>query len=223
MKTKVFLVRHGETEWNRLGKFQGCVDIDLAKEGMVQAQYISKRFNGDFDTIYSSPLKRAVETAETIAAVKGIKPIIVDDIREINFGEWEGLTLKEISSNFPNEFAKWRNDKIEAPMLGGDLSLKNASLRATEAIKEIVKKNKGKKLIIVAHGGIIKAGLIGLLDWDMTMYHKIILGNTAICEIDFNDSLEPVIVTLNDTSHLPKSSTTIDPMFNALKGCEAKI
>ena len=138
MKTKVFLVRHGETEWNRLGKYQGCMDIDLAAEGIVQAQYISKRFNGDFDYIYTSPLRRAVDTAEIIAAVKGIKPIIEDDIREINFGEWEGLTIKEISNNFPKEFLKWRSDKLEAPMCGGDLSLKNASTRASKAIKKII-------------------------------------------------------------------------------------
>lgn len=205
MKTKVFLVRHGETEWNRLGKFQGCKDINLSKEGIVQASYLSKKFNNNFDFIYTSPLKRALQTAEVISANKEIKPIIINELREINFGEWEGLTLKEISNNFPKEFNNWRNDKIEAPMCGGDLSLKNASRRAKNAITEIVDKHKEKKILIVAHGGIIKAGLIGLFEWDMTMYHKINLGNTAICEINFDLSLNPTIVKINDTSHLPNN------------------
>lgn len=204
MKTKVFLARHGETEWNRMGRFQGCRDIDLSEEGIVQAQYLSKRLNNNFDYIYTSPLKRAVQTAEIIAAGKQIKPTIVNELREINFGEWEGLTLKEVSSNFPKEFKYWRNDKVEAPICGGDLSIKNASKRAKNAVVEIAAKHKGSKILIVAHGGIIKAGLIGIFDWDMTMYHKIILGNTAICEIDFDPDLNPTIVKINDTSHLPE-------------------
>lgn len=203
MSTKVFLVRHGETEWNRLGKFQGCQDIDLSTEGIVQAKYLTKRLDTNFDYIYTSPLKRAVQTADIIAASKKIEPMIASELREINFGDWEGLTLKDISSQFQAEFNIWRNDKLEGPMCGGDLSIKNASTRSKNAIKEIATKHKGKSILIVAHGGIIKAGLIGLFDWNMTMYHKIKLGNTSICEIDFDFDLNPTIVTINDTSHLP--------------------
>lgn len=205
MNTKVFLVRHGETEWNRLGKFQGCQDIDLSREGIVQAEYLSKRFNTNFDYIYTSPLKRAVQTATIIASNKEIEPMIISELREINFGEWEGLTLKEISSQFPKEFSEWKNDKVEGPMCGGDLSIKKASLRAKNAIEEIAIKNKEKRILIVAHGGIIKSGLIGLFNWDMTMYHKMKLGNTSVCELDFDIGLNPNIVTINDTSHLPKN------------------
>jgi len=205
MNTTVFLVRHGETEWNRLGKFQGCQDIDLSKEGIVQAEHLSKRLNDNFDYIYTSPLKRAMQTAYIIAANKKIEPMVINELREINFGEWEGLSLEEISYKFPREFNKWRNDKLEAPMCGGDLSIEKASTRAKNAIKEIVSKHKEKNILIVAHGGIIKAGLIGLFDWNMTMYHKIKLGNTAICKIDFDFDLNPTIVTINDTSHLPNN------------------
>jgi probable phosphoglycerate mutase len=140
-----------------------------------------------------------------MATDKKIKPIVINELREINFGEWEGLTLKEISNNFPKEFSDWRNDKVEAPICGWDLSLKNASKRAKTAITEIVDKHKEKKTLIVAHGGIIKAGLIGLFEWDMTMYHKINLGNTAICEIDFDYDLNPTIIKINDTSYLPNN------------------
>lgn len=202
MKTKVYLVRHGETEWNKLGKFQGCIDTNLSKEGIVQAECVSKKFNGNFDYIYTSPLKRAFHTAEIICGNKEIKPVAVQELREINFGEWEGLTIKEIMNSFADEFYKWRNDEVEAPMCGGDLSLKKASTRAKTAIKEIVNKHKGDSIIIVAHGGIIKAALVGLLGWNMTMYHKVTIGNTSICEIDFDNDLNPIIIKLNDTSHL---------------------
>ena len=78
MKTKVFLVRHGETEWNKLGKFQGCQDMALSHEGIVQAQYLSKKFSDNFDYIYTSSLKKALQTAEVIANNKKIKPTIIN-------------------------------------------------------------------------------------------------------------------------------------------------
>lgn len=202
MKTKVFLVRHGETEWNKLGKFQGSVDINLSEEGVKQAEYVSKRFNGDFDCVYTSPQKRAFHTAEIICEHTRIKPVIAHEMREINYGKWEGLTVKEILKDYPNEFDIWRNDEVEAPICGGDLSMKKASVRARNAIREIVSNHKGQKIIIVAHGGIIRAALVGLFNWSMTMYHKIAIGNTSICELNFDDDLNPIIIKVNDTNHL---------------------
>lgn len=202
MKTRLFLVRHGETEWNKLGKFQGTIDIDLSEQGIAQAHCVSKRFNGNFDHIYSSPLKRAYETAEIICEGKGIKPLLANDLREISFGEWEGMTIKDILDVYPSEFDRWINDEVEAPLCGGDLSLRKASIRAKNAIREIVNKHKGDSIIVVAHGGIIKAALVGIFSWNMTMYHKMVIGNTSVTEIDFDDNLSPVIVKLNDTSHI---------------------
>lgn len=205
MSTTLILIRHGETEWNALGKFQGCQDISLSKEGIIQAQYLLNRFGSNFDYIYTSPLKRAIQTAEIISENKKIKPIIELELREIDFGDWEGLTLKEIQNNYPEKFNQWKNDEVNAPICGGELSMKQASIRAKNALLRIAKKHKGNNIIIVAHGGIIKAGLIGLFNWDMTMYHKIILGNTAVCKISFDADLNPTIINLNDTSHLPNS------------------
>ncbi|MDS0527548.1 histidine phosphatase family protein [Clostridium sp. SHJSY1] len=205
MKTTLFLVRHGETKWNALGKFQGCTDIDLSDEGIIQANFLKERVENSFDFIYSSPLKRANDTANIICSNTEPKPVIEPAIREINFGEWEGLTLKEIVALYPENFKVWRTDELTAPICGGDLSIKMASIRAKEAILKIVEAHKGKRIMIVAHGGIIKAGLIGLFNWKMTMYHQIILGNTSICKLSFNDDLKPVIVSINDTSHLPNN------------------
>ena len=203
LNTTITLVRHGETKWNVLGKFQGCRDINLSDEGILQAQYLSKRFQNKFDHIYTSPLNRARQTAEIISKDSSSTSMVELDLREIDFGDWEGLTIKEIETNFPERFTQWRNDELDGPMCGGDLSIKKASIRAKKVILDIIKKHPGDNIIIVAHGGIIKAGLIGIFDWKMTMYHKIILGNTSICKIIFDDNLSPKIITLNDTSHLP--------------------
>lgn len=205
MATTLFLVRHGETEWNALGKFQGCIDIELSEEGIFQANLLKEKVQNSFDYIYSSPLKRALDTANIICSNKNIKPKVEPNLREINFGEWEGLTSKEIEELYPENFIKWKNDELTAPICGGDLSLKLASIRASKAILKIINNHKNKTIMIVCHGGIIKAGLIGLFNWNMTMYHQIILGNTSICKLTFDDDLIPTLVTLNDTSHLPKN------------------
>lgn len=203
MATTLLLVRHGETKWNALGKFQGCKDIELSDEGIFQANFLRTKLENSFDYIYTSPLKRALDTANVICSNMDIKPEIEPALREINFGDWEGLTIKEIKELYPDNFKLWRDDKIDSPLCGGDLSIRLASIRATEGILNLVHKHKNKTIIIVSHGGIIKAGLIGLFDWNMTMYHKISLGNTSICKLSFNDELYPRLVTLNDTSHLP--------------------
>lgn len=197
MKTKVFLVRHGKTEWNKLRKIQGSQDIGLSEEGVMQANYLSEKFNGNFDLIYTSPLKRAIETANIISKNTNLEPIVIDDLREINFGKWESLTFKEVECKFPEEFEKWRNDKIEGPLCGGDVSVKKAGRRFKNAIEPIVSKNAGKDIVFVAHGGIILAGLIAFFNWDMTMYHKISLENAAICELHFDSNLNPEIIKLN--------------------------
>lgn len=208
MKTTVLLIRHGETEWNLLGKFQGCTDIDLSKEGIKQAELLKDRLKGDFDYIYTSPLSRAFETAKIITQNTNKEVVIAPEIREINFGKWEGLTVREIKEKYPEIFTAWITNKKESNICGGDLSINNAVNRATKCIFDIATKHNGKKIAIVAHGGIIKAALIGLFDWNMTMYHKITLGNTCINTITFNDHLMPALIGLNDTNHLKSDAKT---------------
>lgn len=209
MSTIVTLIRHGETEWNKLGKFQGGTDIELSENGRKQAEKLKERIDGDFDYIYSSPLKRAYETACMVAEGTGKKVQPVHGLREIGFGEWEGLTVKEISEKYPEVFKEWRTDKKEGKFCGGDSSTLNASVRAKNAVMDIVKNHQGSRIIIVAHGGIIKAALIGLFGWDMDMYHKILQGNTCLNTIRFNDDLTPVIMGINDTVHLSETVTSV--------------
>ncbi|QHQ59463.1 histidine phosphatase family protein [Anaerocolumna sedimenticola] len=204
MTTEIYLVRHGETDWNKEGKFQGCTDINLSKEGTQQAHLLKEVFNNNFDYIYTSPLSRAVQTAEILCENhKEINPVIVPDLREINFGAWEGLTIKQIREQYPAEYQAWRTDEEYANLIGGDLTLRNASNRAKDAILKLADKHTGKKTVFVAHGGILKAALIGIFDWKMTMYHRFFLGNTSVTKISIGNSQVPILIKLNDTSHLP--------------------
>ena len=204
MYTTIVLIRHGETEWNTLGKFQGATDIPLSANGKLQANELKKRFStaSNWDFIYSSPLKRAFETAQIIASSKSVQPMVCEDISEICFGPWEGLTIKDIKEKYPTEYDLWRNDTVEGPICGGDLSIKNASIRAKRGILDIVNNHTGQNGLVVAHGGIIKAALIGLFNWDMTMYNKMFLKNTSVSVLKFDDKLKPILESFNDVSHL---------------------
>ena len=112
---KIFFVRHGKTEWNNLFRYQGVTDIPLCEEGREQARKTGLRFAGaEIDAVISSPLSRAYETAENIAAHHvGIKVERLNLLEEVNFGEWEGLTVKEIKERFGEELLyKWRSNQL---------------------------------------------------------------------------------------------------------------
>lgn len=208
MNTEIYLIRHGETLWNKLGKFQGSVDIELSEEGRKQAECLKRTLKGDFQAVYASPLIRAMETANTLCEGTGLKVVPCENMREINFGVFEGLTFAEIQNNYPKEFDRWRTEE-EGPFVGGDLSVRNASIRAASAIRSIATSHPGEKVLIVAHGGIIKAGLIGLFEWKMTMYHHFYIGNTAISKISFRDIDYPILESFNDFNHLKESATLV--------------
>lgn len=203
MKTEVYLVRHGETEWNIVGRYQGCTDTKLSENGLNQASLLSERFKHKFDYLYTSPLERAYQTAQIIGNASNIDPVISKALIEINFGVWEGLTMNEISKQYPTEYKHWRTDEETARLMSTEVSIKKVSIRAKNEIERLVKMHSGSRIFIVSHGGILKAALVGLFDWKMTMYHRLLLGNTSVSKIQFDHELNPTIITINDTSHLP--------------------
>lgn len=202
MQTTLLLIRHGQTPWNALGKIQGCTDIELENEGRLQAQLLAEKLSGNFSAVYTSPLKRAHETASILANSASLYPVDVPALREINFGLWEGLTFKEVQEKYPEAYSCFKSDEIQAPLCSGDGSILNCSKRAKACILDLVKVHPGETIVTVSHGGLIKSALIGLFGFKMTMYHQISLGNTCITTIRFTAHLTPILMGLNDTSHL---------------------
>lgn len=207
MSTTLLLVRHGETPWNALGKIQGCTNIDLEDTGKYQAQLLSKKLQGRFTAIYSSPLNRAFETAQILAVPNDLTVHKKEALREINFGLWEGLTFKEVAKAYPEAYAKWQSD--EAPLCGGDESLQNCALRARDCLLDLVHKHPNETIVAVSHGGLLKTALIGLFDLRMSMYHQMAFSNTCVTTIRFTDNLKPILISLNDTSHLTEEARCI--------------
>jgi probable phosphoglycerate mutase len=144
--TTLLLVRHGETDWNRDGIWQGWADPPLNDTGRAQAHALAEQLRSTpFDAVYSSDLRRAHETAEIVAAPHGV-PVVVDArLREIDIGSWSGLTRAEIESRFPNG---------ERP--DGETREQHAG-RVLAAVEEIARANLGRRILIVAHGGVMRA------------------------------------------------------------------
>ncbi|OEF97985.1 histidine phosphatase family protein [Desulfuribacillus alkaliarsenatis] len=180
---QLILVRHGETEWNRLGKYQGHSDIALNDKGREQARMVGSWMlnwqrgqQTEVLAIYTSDLARAIETGDVIRRMLGISNnnIFQDDrIRELSFGLWEGLTFTEVYENYREQFDCWYNDTQMVKIPGGE-SIADMTQRSLELLKNLATDNKiDGTIIVVTHGGTIKA-LLNHFDnrydlWDTTI------------------------------------------------------
>lgn len=202
---KLFLIRHGQTDWNRLGKYQGQADIPLSKEGMHQAALLKAHFPADaLDVIYSSDLQRAWRTATPLAE-KFSAPLYPEEaLRELHFGAWEGLTYQEIAEGWPKEVDNLFGapEKLQIPEGETFLALQQ---RAMAKIREIRAANEGKHVAVVAHGAITKAILTALLHIPLHYVWTLRQDNTAVNILRFDDDFLSVEL-LNGTAHLDQPS-----------------
>ena len=176
--TILYILRHGQTDWNSIGKLQGREDIDLNEFGRIQALQIAEYFAKEsFDVIVSSPLKRAYETAQIIALKTGIPDIhIFEDLTERCWGSASGLLPEERHSKFPNGVIP-DQEEFEA-----------MRMRGMNALVKIVQEFEGKKIIIVSHGGIINSMLYSFSQGDFGSF-KTRLANACINKIIISDSI----------------------------------
>lgn len=145
MTTTILLARHGETDWNRDGIWQGWADPALNETGRAQARALRDELRADpFDAVYSSDLRRARETAEIVAQPHGV-PVVADpNLREIDIGSWSGLTRVEIAERFP-----------DGARPDGETSEQHAA-RAVAAVERIAREHPGGRILVVSHGGTMR-------------------------------------------------------------------
>lgn len=204
--TRLYLVRHGETEWNRNSRTQGSTDTLLTPRGIWQAERVAERLEKENVTaLYSSDLKRAYYTAKAIGDRLQFVVKTSPDFREMNLGNWEGKTLEEIKQEFNEIFSAWRTKPHETVIPGGE-DLIRVQERALKGVSGLIKKHPGEKIVLVSHGITIKALVFGLLDIDLIYFRKIRMDNGSVSMIDFKNDGN-VLVTLNDTYHLKDEYT----------------
>jgi broad specificity phosphatase PhoE len=153
--TTILLARHGETDWNREGRFQGHADPPLNETGRAQAAELAAELKDvELAAIYSSPLRRALETARMVAAEHGLEPIPVDALREVDVGSWQGLTRAEIEAQFPEQFARWLD--YDQGWEDGE-SYEEMGRRVVAALLALAATHDGQRILVVTHGGPIRA------------------------------------------------------------------
>jgi broad specificity phosphatase PhoE len=163
--TRLVLVRHGETDWNAEGRYQGQSNVPLNANGLAQAEALARRLSGErFDAIYTSDLARATQTAEALAAVTGAPIFREPRLREIDQGEWEGMLLAEIEARYAEEFARRRLDPLGMHPPGGE-TVGQVRERVLDVVREIHKTYPSGTVAVVSHGlaiALVKVHLAGL-------------------------------------------------------------
>jgi len=199
--TLLYLIRHGETAWNAGGRFQGQRNTPLNDTGRAQADIAALALTGrHFDAIYTSYLARATETAAIIATPHDLTLIPDARLREASFGEWEGLSLAEVTARWPDTIAAWRADSLHTRPPGGE-TLEHVKERVAEFAAKIVRLHPAGSLCIVGHGGSLRALVALALDADPSVFRHLRLANGSISIITLGDGPSSLYL-LNDVCHL---------------------
>ena len=201
MGNTFYIVRHGQTDWNILGKTQGHGNSDLTPQGIEQAKELSEDIGKySIDYIFSSDLGRAMQTAQILGDKLNIEVQKTEALREMGFGVWEGLLIKEIQKDYSDIYATWRNEPLLVNIPEGE-TLKIIKERVDAFIKELNEKYDNKNIILVTHSITLRVMLLSFLESGMENIYRIKQDNTALNIVEFKD-YGPVIVKMNDTSHI---------------------
>jgi broad specificity phosphatase PhoE len=169
--TTILLARHGESDWNRSQRWQGFADRPLTDLGRRQAAELAARLEEtELDTIYSSDLQRARETAEVVARSKGLEVHATPDLREVDVGSWSGLTRAEAEAQFPEAYVRWLRG---GEGWGDGETYEQMSERVVAAVQRIAALHDDGRVLVVAHGGSIRAVHAAALGLDVHSYRRI--------------------------------------------------
>ena len=200
--TRLYLVRHGATQRTAEDRFSGAVGVELSDEGRHQVQRLSQRLANDaIKAVYCSPLSRAVDTAEILAAPHGLTPIRRDGLREISHGRWEGLTRREVEALYPDEYAAWEIDPFTFAPETGESGLQVLA-RALPVIREIVIAHPGETVAVSSHKATLRLILSSLLGFDARGYRDRLDQSPACLNVvDFRGPVRARLMLFNDVSH----------------------
>jgi probable phosphoglycerate mutase len=204
--TCIILVRHGQTEWNRVERFRGRADVPLNETGLAQAEATGLRIHSEWQpsAVYSSPLSRAVRTAEAIAKHFDLPVQIHPGLADIDYGEWQGLTPDEVRDRWPDALHAWYHQPDEAIIPGGETLVQLRS-RGMSTVNELSARH-AEQIVLVGHTVINRIILLGVLGLGNERFWHIKQDTCAInvFEVEKDDF---VLVSLNDSCHLARLIT----------------
>ena len=198
--TTVYLIRHGQTAWNREEVFRGRADIPLNDTGRKEALLTGQYLRGvKVGSVYSSPLSRAVETAEAIARHQGKEVQILDGLIDIDFGRWQGVSHEGVRERYGELYRQWKDTPHLVRFPGGE-SLEEVRERALREIHEAIQTHAVETLVMVSHRVVNKVVICGLLGLDNSHFWEIGQDTDCINVLEFGEGF--TLRRLNDTSHL---------------------
>ena len=199
--TRFFLIRHGQTGWNREARFRGRVDIELDEAGMRQAEAAAERLaQCGAAAVYSSPLKRALMTAEPIARRIGLEVSPLEGINDMNFGVWEGRSVDEVREQEKELFDIWRRDPGRVRIPGGE-TLEEVRERVAAAVDDLAARHDDGTVLLVTHRVVCKVLLCHLLGLDDSHFWQIAQDTAALSAFQITQGRSTVSL-VNDTCHL---------------------
>jgi broad specificity phosphatase PhoE len=205
----MLLIRHGESIWNQERRIQGNLDPSLSNRGKAQAALLAARLHDrPFAALYTSPLRRALDTAAIIGESTGLIPQSIDGLREIRLGEWEGKTAAEIKATSGNLYEHWLDRPLDVSSPPGGEEVRAFQQRAVGAIERLRRAHIDGNCLIVTHGGVIKVYLCHILGLDLNRLFRIKADNTAVTEILFTGDTAHLAL-LNDSCHLNSHGTIV--------------
>lgn len=214
MKTTLYVIRHGETDWNMDGRWQGHADVPLNQVGRAQAQRLAERMRASgprFSAIYSSDLQRAWQTASALGAAIGLAPRPLAELREIDVGAWSGLTGAEVRARDGETYARIQSGEDLAR--GGGERFLDLYTRVSAAAERLVAEHTGETLALVTHGGAVRAILLhAARDKVGVNPYRIHIGNTAITVVTYEPGAGWGFGQINDMAHLEASPQAHDMM-----------
>jgi broad specificity phosphatase PhoE len=198
--TELILARHGETSWNVEKVFRGRADVGLNDVGVRQAERLATYLSHwKLEAIYSSPLKRALDTANTVARYQKATLRIAAGLTDIDFGKWQSLPETEVRRLYPDLFDEWHNNPHKVRMPGGE-GLEDVRMRAIEVVNSIISRHQGH-VLLVSHRVVLKVLICHLLGLDNSHFWNIRQDVCGITIFDYADA-RFVLTKHNDTSHL---------------------
>jgi len=198
--TRLILVRHGETEWNVSEVFRGRHDVGLSQVGISQAELLGEYLaDSTIEAVYSSPLKRALNTAESVAKHHGLDVRIADGLVDFNFGAWEGLALQEVKVKYGELFDRWLKEPHLVKIPDGE-SLDEVTDRARRVLDGVVSEHGGT-VVLASHRVVNKVLICAMLGLDNSRFWDVRQDLAAITVFEYTDD-RFILTKHNDTCHL---------------------
>lgn len=204
MSLKIYLLRHGETEYSQRGAYCGAIDAELTAEGRQMAQFFADAYRTiPWTAVYVSPMKRAIATAQPLCDAVGQPMQMRDGLREIGYGAWEDRELDYVREHYEQDFIRWQTDPAWNPPTDGETAVQIAA-RALPVITEIESMHKDGNVLVVSHKATIRIILCSLLGIDVGRYRDRINAMAASISIVKFGTYGPMLEALGDRSYMPE-------------------